>query len=435
MNRRFESVLLNLPRYSQLGNAAMKPGLRGVGHLLRAMGHPERAVPCVHVAGTNGKGSTAALLAAIAQACGHRVGLYTSPHLVRLTERIRVNGRPASDQWMDHAVRRYGALLDALQPSFFEGMTALAFLHFAESSLDLAVIETGLGGRLDATNVVQPELSVITSIDLDHTATLGNNIAAIAAEKGGIIKPGIPVLARPGHLDAQGVLEKQASKRGAPWLDTGSIEVHNHGFTLCTPIRTYTDLRCGLPGAHQAANALLAVRAAEHLFPSIQEDLAPVHAGISRVVQLSGLLARLQVIQTEPLIVLDVAHNAAAIAAALHHMPRYGRLHVLLALMVDKDLTAIAAQLRRRNCLVHACALDTPRAWSATALADALREEGVDVADAGSAPAQWERMRTAMREDECALVCGSHRLAGAVLATFGARVVPLEHGSGVQRPA
>ena len=215
--------LLNLPRYSELGNAAMKPGLRGVSILLNAMGNPERDFASVHVAGTNGKGSVASMIAAIGQVAGYRIGLYTSPHLLHLSERIRLNGSPVPADWMQDALDRYGSLFDRLQPSFFEAMTALGFLFFAESSVDFAIVETGLGGRLDATNILCPKLSVITQIDLDHTQTLGNTLASITREKAGIIKKKTPVIAVTGRDATQKIIQDVARRQHAPWIEAGQV--------------------------------------------------------------------------------------------------------------------------------------------------------------------------------------------------------------------
>ena len=185
----WEAYLLTLPRFTTAGASAFRPGLGTMSSMMEALGHPHEAFESVHVAGTNGKGSTASLLAAISAASGRRTGLHTSPHLLRINERLRLNGEPAPDSWLAHAVDRCRPLFDDLRPTFFEATTALAFLYFAECQVDLAIIEVGLGGRLDATNVLVPTLSIITSISLDHTDLLGRSIERLPAKKEGSSNP------------------------------------------------------------------------------------------------------------------------------------------------------------------------------------------------------------------------------------------------------
>ena len=404
--------LLSLPRYSELGNAAMKPGLRGVGHLLAAMGHPEQNFASVHIAGTNGKGSTASMIAAIGQSAGYRIGLYTSPHLLHLSERIRLNGIPVPDTWMQGAQDRYGSLFDRLQPSFFEALTALAFLFFAESSVDLAVVETGLGGRLDATNILRPKLSVISQIDLDHTQTLGNSLTSIAREKAGIIKDDTPVIAATGQAATQQVMQDTASSLNAPWVEPG-IATDTY---LQTPLRTYDLHSYGLAGKHQTHNALLAARSAEILFPEARQDPLFILKGLERVCELTGLRARLEVFNKKPLAILDVAHNPAGIAAALNYMPRDGTVHLLLSLMKDKELTGVMQVLKGHSLQVYVCDLALQRAVPASDLARLLEEYAINVAGTGSVSAMWELALGRVIQPESILVCGSHFLAGAFLS-------------------
>ncbi len=411
MGADYADRLLSLPRYSELGNAAMKPGLRGVGHLLTAMGHPERDFASVHIAGTNGKGSIASMIAAIGQSAGYRIGLYTSPHLLHLSERIRLNGSPVSDIWMLGALDRYGSLFDRLQPSFFEAMTALAFLFFAESSVDLAVVETGLGGRLDATNILRPKLSVISQIDRDHTKVLGDSLTSIAHEKAGIIKDGTPVVAATGQAATQQVVRETASNLNAPWVEPG-VATDTY---VRTPLRTYDLHTYSLAGEHQTRNALLAARSAEMLFPETRQDPSVILKGLEQVCELTGLRARLEVFNQNPLAVLDVAHNPAGIAAALNYMPNNGTVHLLLSLMKDKDLVGVMRVLRGHSLKVYACDLSLQRAVSASDLARLLKDYEIDVAGTGSVSTMWELAIGRVTQPDSILVCGSHFLAGTFL--------------------
>ena len=288
----YEAYLLQLPRYGDKGKKALNPGFARVNAMVEAMGHPHARLDCVHVAGTNGKGSTAAMTAAILQSSGlHRVGLYTSPHLVSMRERIRCDGVPVPSAWMNAAVRKYRPVMDTVRPSFFEAVTALAFLYFAERNVSVAVIEAGLGGRLDATNIVTPRLSIVTGIDYDHMNVLGNSLEDIAREKGGIIKQGVPLLTATRQPEALAVLKAIASARSASVHVaqrecTVAAKHHEHGLTLSvtTPETTHATLTVGLAGLHQATNATLAIRAAEL---AGRAGPAAVRAGLRNVRALS----------------------------------------------------------------------------------------------------------------------------------------------------
>ncbi len=275
------AVLDALPRFAEQGAAAYRPGLERMGALLGAMGRPHERFPSVHVGGTNGKGSTASMAAAIAAAAGLRVGLHTSPHLLDFSERLRLDGVPAPPEWIADAVARFRAAFGRVGPSFFEASAALALLYFAEADVDLAVVEVGLGGRLDATNVLAPRVAAVTNVSLDHTDLLGHTIAAIAREKAGIAKPGVPFLTA-AQGEALGVLRASALAAGAPFeavRETVAVQIRGGqsrgedagglGLTLQTPVREYGALNVGLPGAHQAWNAALAVRLAEVAMPGV----------------------------------------------------------------------------------------------------------------------------------------------------------------------
>ncbi|MCY4170039.1 MAG: Mur ligase family protein [Bacteroidetes bacterium] len=412
----YSDRLLNLPRYSELGHKAIRPGVDGVSRLLEAMGNPHHKFASVHVAGTNGKGSVASMISAIGQVAGYRTGLYTSPHLLHLSERIRINGIAVSDQWMDRALDRYASLFSALQPTFFEAMTALSFLYFSELSVDLAVVETGLGGRLDATNILQPKLSVITKIDLDHTQTLGNTLTAITHEKAGIIKKNTPVIAATGYSFTQKIAHHVASSVGAPWIEPGQVingHLHTHKHVYELP----EDLRPS--GAHQAENALLAVQSSEILFPEILHDPSLVYRGLSKVRELTGLRARLETLNEFPLTILDVAHNPAGISAALNYVPSTGTVYLLLSLMKDKDLAGVAqALIRHRSLKIFLCELALRRAYSTTQIADTFRQSALDVAGSGPVATMWNDVQSQATKSDTILICGSHFLAEAFLKVY-----------------
>ena len=415
--------LLALPRFADAGAAAYRPGLDRMHALLDGMGRPERAYPTIHVAGTNGKGSTASLAASVAAASGLRVGLHTSPHLVALGERMRVDGVPATDAWMAEATERHADLFTRVGPSFFEATTALAFLRFAEASVDLAVIEVGLGGRLDATNVLTPVVSVVTSVGLDHTDLLGETLPEIAREKAGIAKRGVPLLHAVEDAGARSAIEATAHAAGAPVENVrGTCRA---AFTapsavdLATPGAEYGRVALGLPGAHQAWNAALAVRACEIAIPGLAP--AAVARGLSDVVRSSGLRGRGEHVGEG--IVLDVAHNddgwRVAVAAVASAPP--GRLFALVGVMADKDAEALARHLAAAGAVALPVGLPGDRALGRDALAATLRAGGADVQDAGPSVAGalgWFRARR--QPGDVLLVTGSHVTVAEAIRTLDA---------------
>lgn len=418
--------LLALPRFADAGAGAYRPGLDRMRALLAAMSNPEQAYPSVHVAGTNGKGSTASLVASVAQAAGLRVGLHTSPHLVRVEERMRVDGAQAPAEWLEAAAERYSAALDRVGPSFFEATTALSLLYFAEARVDLAVVEVGLGGRLDATNVLQPVASLVTSVGLDHTDLLGDTLHAIAREKAGIAKPGVPLLHAVENDEARRAIEQTAHSAGASVeavRDTCCVGADRDAVDLATPRADYGRLVLGLPGAHQSWNAALAVRAAEIAVPGLSRDA--VADGLENVARRTGLRGRGE--EAAPGVRLDVAHNddgwRVALAAARPEAgwPEAGRLFALVGVMADKDAAALARHLAEVGAVALPIGLDGDRALPGDALAAVLAAHGAEVVhvrDAAEALSYFEAHRA---PGDRLLVTGSHGTVAAAIAVLDAR--------------
>lgn len=346
-----------LARLDSLSLRGIKLGLAAIDAICGRLGRPERAFPSVLVGGTNGKGSTAATLTALAGAAGRRAGLYTSPHLVHVTERVRVGEEDASPEALDGALARVFAEADRapeLALTYFEAITAASFLLFRDGCVDLAVLEVGLGGRLDATNVVPASLSVVTSIALDHTEELGDTLPAIAREKAGIFRRGRSALVRAGDPGAFAALAQAAERAGAQLHDAASevqvravsVGLDGTEFDLETPLLR-ARLRTPLAGAHQAWNAALAVRAAE-LLPAELGALSPETAarGLSRV-RWPGRLERAASPLGRP-VLLDGCHNpdgARALADFLDDAGIAGRAPLVFGAMADKDVEGIAAAL------------------------------------------------------------------------------------------
>jgi dihydrofolate synthase/folylpolyglutamate synthase len=417
-----EAVLLALPRFAEQGGAAFKPGLERMHALLDALGDPHERFRSVHVAGTNGKGSTASLLASIGTAAGLRVGLHTSPHLHDLAERMRLDGVPAPHGWIAEAVARWQPAFETIGPSFFEATVALSFRYFADASADLAVVEVGLGGRLDATNVLRPTLALVTNVDLDHTDLLGDTPEAIAREKAGIAKRGVPLLTAAEGEGVLAALRATAEARGAPFVrvqDEVAVEAVEERadrlvLDLETPVRTYRRLEVGLGGRHQAWNAALAVRAAERAIGAARE--AVVREGLLNVRKHSELAGRCEVVRRTPLILADVAHNAGGLGAALAWARGLveGELYVLFGTMRDKDLGAMAAALAAADARVLPVPLASPRSVPCATLGEALRAGGaavIDVAGVREGVGWFERHAGAA---DGLLATGSHLAVAAV---------------------
>jgi dihydrofolate synthase/folylpolyglutamate synthase len=426
--------LFELPQYGSVGDDARKPGVERVEMLMEAMGRPHEALRTVHVAGTNGKGSVSSMIAAIATAAGLRTGLHTSPHLTHVEQRMCVDGSPAPREWLVETIEQYRDLFDRVAPSFFEVTVALSFRYFADREVDLAVIEVGLGGRLDGTNVLHPALSIITNIDLDHTDLLGDTHAEIAREKAGIIKPQTPVLSGVTQEDAQAAIADAAREHDVPlhtlreevawWAPkadlSGSI------MDVETPLREYDRVHVALAGEHQQANAALALRAAELAVPAVQARPDPVHEGLRNVRQLTGFRGRLEVIQNAPLIVVDVAHNPPGIAAGLETIdaaltPRGGRLYVCLNAVQGKNLPEVARLLADRDARVIPIPVQTKRALPTDEIAEILRSHGVEVRDPRPLDEALTDFQHFAQQGDALLITGSHKMVELLPDAFSLR--------------
>lgn len=382
-------------------------GLRRTAWLLDALGSPERSVPAVHVAGTKGKGSTAAVLASILRASGRRVALYTSPHLHTFRERIQIDAEPISQDLFAALVSEIApvnARLAAERPDWgeataFEVSTALAFLAFARAKVEVSVIEVGLGGRLDATNVLDPEVSVITSISYDHTRILGDTLGQIAAEKGGIIKPGRPVVSAPQQPEARDTLSRIAAERGCEMLSGGrdwQAEGTAASFTVRGPWGEYRQLSLALAGRHQVENAGTAVAACWVLARSgiaISEDA--MRAGLASVTW----PGRFEVVHTNPIVVVDGAHNVdscARLAATLAEEYGGRRLILILGIAGDKDVEQMVRVIAPLAGRIIATSSHHPRAAAVERIIEAVRALELPAPEVMRAPGVAEALTLAL---------------------------------------
>lgn len=371
------------PLFQQKGGQAYKEGLETTRRLDEHFGSPHRKYHTIHVAGTNGKGSTAHTIAAILQAEGYRVGLYTSPHLVDFRERIRVNGKMISEQRVIDFVAQERSFFEPLSPSFFELTTALAFLYFAEQEVDVAVIEVGLGGRLDCTNIIEPILSVITNISFDHTQFLGNTLAAIAREKAGIIKKQTPVVVGEATAETRAVFEQEALRIGAPLFFAEDEPLVLHTNTLAEGGRSYEVKGWGrlvgaLAGECQTKNTNTILTALTHLPLSVTEQA--VRQGFAAVEELTGLRGRWQTVCHSPLTICDTGHNAGGweyLSRQLQAFVAAGRaLHLVLGMVADKEVAKVLSLLPT-EASVYFTQASVERALPAEALAAEGRRVGL----------------------------------------------------------
>lgn len=409
-----------------LQSFGIKLGLQNMRGVLRTLGDPHRRLRAIHIAGTNGKGSTAAMLAAILTDAGYRTALYTSPHLVDFRERIRIDGREIPAERVVAWTRRLLPEIRRRQATFFEAVTAMAFGWFADEKVDVAVIETGLGGRLDATNVLSPVLSIITTIGLEHTSILGPTVERIAFEKAGIIKPGTPCVVGVPAGTARGVIQRRARQLGSPIIDAasspmrvGSRSIEGTDVFLRGTRGQWTATRVGLPGLFQIGNVrttLAAVEALRQLQIPIPEG--SVARGLRDVSSLTGVRGRLSLVQDLPRIVLDVAHNPEAmrtLAASLRDLGVRPAVTVM-GVAADKDLRSIATVIAPMSGEVIAVSARTSRARPASEVAGAFEAVGQNVRSATSVAegVRWALRRTGRHG--IILITGSHFVAGEALA-------------------
>ena len=352
-----------LPMFEKQGASGYKEGLENSLALDCHFGNPHRHFRTIHVAGTNGKGSCSHTLAAVLQSYGYKVGLYTSPHLADFRERIRVNGRPVTKKFVMDFVKNEQAFFEPLHPTFFELATAMAFKYFSEKKVDIAVVEVGLGGRLDCTNIITPLLSVITNISFDHTQFLGNTLALIAAEKAGIIKPGIPVVIGEANEETRPVFKTKAQEAGAPILfaedepEVLSAKPVAHG-RLCYKTRHDGKIVGELGGLYQAKNTntiLCAIHELERLGclgkadkPSDSRKCRQaVLKGFEQVCELTGLQGRWQTVSTKPLVICDTGHNLGGWQYLSEQLKsiKCQKMHIVFGMVDDKDVDHVMALL------------------------------------------------------------------------------------------
>jgi len=391
------------PAYHNLGAQAYNPGLKNTEELLSFFGNPHEQLRFVHVAGTNGKGSVSSMITSVLVESGETVGCFTSPHILDFSERIRVNGIPVHQQFVLDFCNRVNAHIWNVQPSFFEITWVMALVYFQEQNCSVVVAEVGLGGRLDATNVITPLLSIITNISLDHTNILGNTRAMIAAEKGGIIKPGVPVILGENDPETRPVFEQLAAEKEARILEP------DRDSTIPSDIIGY-----------QIGNFQI-VRTAINYLHSIgfncgQQELI---GGMFHLRENTGFFGRLEVLGKDPLIILDCAHNEAGLKALFFSLPKTnGTLHIVYGTSSDKDLSAIQTVLPTKA-VYHFCEFSNPRSASLESLKSSFGNfSAIQQHFFSSVEAAFLSAQTIANKEDTIIICGSFFLAHDFFSFF-----------------
>jgi dihydrofolate synthase/folylpolyglutamate synthase len=386
------------------------------------LGHPESKFKTIHVAGTNGKGSTAHLLASIMQECGYKTGLYTSPHHVDFRERIRINGQKISEQWVVDFIDRWRTHLEAIELSFFEMTVGMAFQYFAEAQVDIAVIEVGMGGRLDSTNIIRPLAAVITNIGMDHNRFLGDTLPQIAVEKAGIIKEQIPIIIGESQDEVKPVFENTARGLQAPiTFADQNWQVTNHKpngtLSLLYKQEHRFDINFPLQGTFQIKNLKTVIETIRVLQESgLEIPSAALIGGIERVKENTGLRGRWQILNTKPLTIADSGHNREGIIEVVKNLKaiRYQKLHFVLGVVNDKSLDGMLALLPR-EAVYYFCKADIPRGLAVDILASQARAHGLNGNTYASVAKALQAAKAQAMEDDLIFVGGSTFVVAEVL--------------------
>lgn len=388
-----EWLFNQLPMYQRVGKAAYKADLNNTIALCKLLGNPERKLKSIHIAGTNGKGSTAHMLASVLQTAGYKTGLYTSPHLKDFRERIKINGQEITEDYVVSFIDKYKEEFSTMGLSFFEMTVGLAFDYFVAEEVDIAIVEVGMGGRLDSTNVLSPEVSVITNIGLDHTQFLGDTLDKIAGEKAGIIKANTPVVIGETHPETKPVFEAKANELNAPIYYADEMEFPKYN----------TDLR----GNYQVHNIKTVLQTID-LLKNYPVDTDSILSGLNNTVQNTNLMGRWQVLGTEPLIVCDVAHNVAGLTEVMQQVANisYDKLHIVYGMVNDKDPNA-ALNLLPKNATYYFCKPNIPRGMEAEELKEIAAKANLNGNTCNSVTEALETAKKAANADDMIYVGGS----------------------------
>lgn len=397
-----------LPMYQRQGKAAYKANLDNTWALMDLLKHPYKNFKSIHVGGTNGKGSTSHMLASVLQEQGYKVGLYTSPHLVDFRERIKINGQLISEAKVVEFVEQYRAQFEAINLSFFEWTVGLAFHYFAQQKVDVAIVEVGLGGRLDSTNVINPMLSIITNIGLDHTQFLGDTHEKIAQEKAGIIKQNTPVIIGETTPETKAVFWEVAQKQNAP-------------ITFCEDLSENNLPTCDLKGSYQKANIKTANEAIKQLIASgITVSEEAIKTGFNNVVKNTGLLGRWQIIQRHPQVICDTGHNNEGVEHLVNQLKEISnnQLHIVWGMVNDKNIESVI-QLLPKTANYYFTQASIPRALAANKLQSVAQKNGLQGEVYDSVKKAYKKALEKAQANDLVFVGGSTFVVADFLVDIG----------------
>lgn len=381
-------LFAKLPMYQRVGAAAYKADLNNTIAICKALGNPEKKIKCVHVAGTNGKGSSSHMLAAILQQAGYKTGLYTSPHLVDFRERIKINGKEIPKIEVVKFVEQNKTIFENIEPSFFEWTVGLAFNYFAKQEVDVAIIEVGLGGRLDSTNVINAEVALITNISFDHMNLLGNTLPLIAEEKAGIIKNRVPVIISQTQLEVISVFNNKSKQQKSiiEFADKNYkvlSTAYKNNLLAVELLHKKTNTKhlytLDLQGSYQIKNLMGVLNTVEVLTKKgflIEENA--IKTALQNVQNITGLQGRWQIIQEKPLVIADTGHNLDGVKEVLENLKRYEykKLHIVLGVVNDKDISSIL-KLLPKDAIYYFCKASIPRALDEKELSNTAKKLGL----------------------------------------------------------
>lgn len=379
-------IMEQLPMYERQGNAGYQGGLEKTLLLLEKFNNPHLKFPSIHIAGTNGKGSVSSMIASILQEAGYKVGLYTSPHLKTMRERIKINGQMIPARWITNFTKKNLHLIEEVKPSFFEINTVMAFCYFAETDIDIAILETGLGGRLDATNVITPLVSIITSISFDHMKLLGNTLPEIAAEKAGIIKPNIPCVIGEKNLETMPVFTKYAQKNNAPITFATDKFITKKFYQSLIPPILKVELNDGNENIYKLASPLVGKVQIENMktvlctieiLKSYKYKITYINIrkGFINLLENTGLFGRWSYVLNDVSIIMDIGHNVGAVSNLVEMLTnvKKEKLHIVWGMMSDKDVDRIL-QLLPRDAIYYFCSPRVPRALDSMMILDKAKK-------------------------------------------------------------
>ncbi len=402
----------NFPIFQKEGKNALFAGLKNIELFCGYLDNPHQKFPSIHIAGTNGKGSSAHFIAAVLQAAGYKTGLHTSPHLKEFGERIRIDGQQINPDFIVDFVQKYRSLIEDIRPSFFELTVIMTFDYFAQENVDIAVIEVGLGGRLDSTNIIEPEACLITNISYDHESILGNTLEKIASEKAGIIKKHTPVIITEKQVKINTVFEQKAQNCEAPIFfaedefeaektDSGNLTIYKNQSVFLEK------LTLGLKGDWQIKNALGIITLCDKLK---KFQIAPEHLrqGLSNVTQLTGLRGRWQILQEKPKIICDTGHNEAGVKVIVEELKKliFRKLHIVWGCVNDKDIRKILPLLPQ-YAYYYFCEPNIARKLAVTTLSEVATEFGLEGEIIPNVTEALQKAKQEAQEDDLIFIGGS----------------------------